>query len=32
MADLGWAPKDNLEQSIQKLVEWSLENKTWIGL
>jgi dTDP-glucose 4,6-dehydratase len=32
MADLGWTPKDNLEQSIQNLVEWSLENKTWVGL
>lgn len=32
MANLGWAPKDNLEQSIENLVVWSLENKKWIGL
>jgi dTDP-glucose 4,6-dehydratase len=32
MANLGWAPKDNLEQSIENLVVWSLDNKKWIGL
>jgi dTDP-glucose 4,6-dehydratase len=32
MANLGWAPKDNLEQSIDNLVVWSLDNKKWIGL
>lgn len=32
MANLGWAPQNNLEQSIQKVVDWSLNNKKWIGL
>jgi dTDP-glucose 4,6-dehydratase len=32
MAKMGWVPKDNLEQSINNLVKWSLDNKKWIGL
>jgi dTDP-glucose 4,6-dehydratase len=32
MAELGWVPKNNLEQSIENLVVWSLDNKKWIGL
>jgi dTDP-glucose 4,6-dehydratase len=32
MAKMGWVPKNNLEQSIDQLVKWSLDNKKWIGL
>jgi dTDP-glucose 4,6-dehydratase len=32
MAKMGWVPKNNLEQSIDNLVKWSLDNKKWIGL
>jgi len=31
MATLGWTPKNNLEKSIQNVVDWSLKNKKWIG-
>jgi dTDP-glucose 4,6-dehydratase len=32
MAELGWKPVDNLEQSLKKLVDWSLANPKWIGM
>lgn len=32
MADIGWKPVNNLEQSLMKLVDWSLANPKWIGL
>lgn len=32
MAQMGWVPQNNLEQSIDNLVKWSLDNKQWVGL
>ena len=32
MAKMGWAPVNNLEKSIESLVDWSLNNPKWIGL
>jgi dTDP-glucose 4,6-dehydratase len=32
MANLGWVPINNLEKSIENLVNWSLQNPKWIGL
>ena len=32
MAQMGWTPVNNLEKSLQNLVEWSLNNPKWIGL
>jgi dTDP-glucose 4,6-dehydratase len=32
MANLGWVPVNNLEKSIENLVDWSLKNPKWIGL
>lgn len=32
MAEMGWTPVNNLEKSIENLVEWSLKNPKWIGL
>jgi dTDP-glucose 4,6-dehydratase len=32
MAEMGWVPVNNLEKSLQNLVEWSLNNPKWIGL
>lgn len=32
MAEMGWVPVNNLEKSIEGLVDWSLKNPKWIGL
>lgn len=32
MKEMGWELPMNLEESMQKLVEWSLSNPDWIGL
>ena len=32
MAKMGWTPVNNLEKSIESLVDWSLKNPKWIGL
>jgi dTDP-glucose 4,6-dehydratase len=32
MANLGWTPINNLEQSLSDVVQWSLKNPKWIGL
>jgi dTDP-glucose 4,6-dehydratase len=32
MANLGWTPINNLEQSLDDVVQWSLKNPKWIGL
>lgn len=32
MANLGWTPINNLEQSLAEVVQWSLNNPKWIGL
>jgi len=32
MAEMGWVPVNNLEKSIESLVDWSLSNPKWIGL
>jgi dTDP-glucose 4,6-dehydratase len=32
MKEMGWTPINNLEKSLENLVEWSIKNPKWIGL
>lgn len=32
MANMGWVPKEDLYNSLNRLVNWSLSNKKWIGI
>ena len=30
MKDMGWSPRRNLEQRLEEVVEWTLNNRRWL--
>jgi dTDP-glucose 4,6-dehydratase len=32
MAEIGWSPPVDFEESLDRTVQWTMKNKRWLGL